>query len=74
MNKSYILLQKRRMTKMKINSGAVISIFIYIGSGILAAVIVWSIPIESGAGRISVAFFLFWGFMYLFGRLLRSRL
>ncbi len=74
MNENYILLQKRRMVKMKIDAGSVASILIYIGSGVLASVIVWLLPLESGAARISVAFFLFWGFMYLGGRLLKSRL
>lgn len=56
------------------DKSAAISILVYIGSGVLVTVIAWLLPIEGYAGRISVVFFLFWGFMYLFGRLLKSRL
>jgi hypothetical protein len=59
---------------VKVDPGSVISVLIYIGSGVLAAVIGWLIPVESYAARITIAFFLFWGFMFLFGYLFKSRL
>ena len=58
---------------MKVEFSEVLKVLIYLGSGALACTIPFLLPIESGAGRVTLGFFLFWGFLYLFGRLLKLR-